>query len=85
MANSSELTFLVYHQRAPIETKVLGLLLPMVFLYKFSVPFLLNLGLKWGPIPNANKYIFIPISDKKFPIIPKKKLQKDEDQGHTDF
>ena len=26
------------------------------------------LGPKFGPIPNAKKYVFFPIPDKKFPI-----------------
>ena len=34
------------------------------------------LGPKFGPIPNAKKYVFFPIPDKKFPILQKKKKKK---------
>ena len=34
------------------------------------------LGPKFGPIPNAKKYVFFPIPDKKFPISQKKKKKK---------
>ena len=34
------------------------------------------LGPKFGPIPNAKKYVFFPIPDKKIPIWKKKKKKK---------
>ena len=33
-----------------------------------SVPFGTYLGLKFGPIPNAKKYLLFPIDEKNFPI-----------------